>query len=260
MQLVKPTVPAREFFVEIGSVKRIRDGITYAQKFGWPTRIVSDAGYGKTTVLYYLAQDLDGTYCNVGFAHKKTPDMYRMILSALGCPSDKNYSRDLFNDLIWRLKPSEWALAHDQKPRKLLIVDEAQNLDPLALRDLLNIQETCNIALIISGNGSRISTTKVDRVAWEQIDSRVGMEISLPPLNRTDCNLIGSAYGLEGMDAYEAIANYGTRTTARLLTRLLDNARPLANAGGAIRLQHVRAVLEGNPKLGSPKLLLPEAA
>lgn len=260
MQLIKPAVPDRSLFAEIGSVRRIREGISYAMTFGWPTRIVSQSGYGKTTALYYLTHELGGAYCLAGQAHKKTPDMYRMLLAAFGIKTDRTYARDLFNELIWKLRPSDWEREYDPKPRKLLIVDEVQTLEATAQRELLNIQETCDLALIISGNGERIAGTKIDRAAWEQIDSRIGMNIRLPGLTREDCQLIGSAYGVEGMDAYEAIANFGTQTTARILGQLLDNAKRLTRTGGAIQLQHLQTVLNGNPKLGSLDLLKPVAA
>jgi DNA transposition AAA+ family ATPase len=256
MQLVRPTVPDRSLFAEIGSVQRIRAGIDYARTFGWPTRIVSKAGYGKTTALYYLAQELGGSYCQAGYAHKTVPDMYRMLLAALGMRSSKSYTRDLFDELIWQLRRS----SSYEGPRELIIVDEAQTLEATAQRELLNIQETCDLALVISGNGERIAGTRIDRAAWEQIDSRIGMNIALPGLTREDCQLIGSAYGVEGMDAYEAIANFGTQTTVRILGQLLDNAKRLTRTGGAIQLQHIQTVLSGNPKLGSLELLKPEAA
>ena len=257
MQLIKPRVPDRSLFAEIGSVRRIREGIDYAQTFGWPNQIISKSGYGKTTALYYLAQELGGTYCHVGHAHKGVPDMYRMLLAALGSRSNKNYKRDLFDELIWHLRSPGW---DEGGRRQLIIVDEAQILEASAQRELLNIQETCNLALIISGNGERITGTRIDRAAWEQIDSRIGMSIPLPGLTRDDCQLIGNAYGVEGMGAYDAIANFGTQTTVRILGQLLDNAKRLTRTGGAIQLQHIQAVLSGNPKLGSLELLKPEAA
>lgn len=261
MQLAKPVVPDRRFFADIGSVQRIREGIVYAQCFQWPARIVSKAGYGKTTALYYLAQEMGATYCLAGQAHKTVPDMYRMLLTAFNIRTDRTYTRELFNDLVWNLKPSQWEIdTGAPSKRHTLIVDEVQTLEATAQRELLNIQETCNLALIISGNGERLARTKIDRAAWDQIDSRIGMDITLPSLTRKDCELIGAAYGVEGMDAYEALANYGTQTTARYLGQLLDTARRLVREGGAIRLAHIEAVLSGNPKLGNTKLLKSEAA
>lgn len=260
MELIKPKLPDREYYVEISSVKRIREGISYALTFGEPVRITSQAGYGKTTALYYLSEELKGGYCQIGQAHKTTADMYRALLSACEIYHDANYTRDLFSVLIRNLQRRAEHRDWDEKSRYLLIVDEIQTLEATALRELLNIQETCNIALVMSGNGERIARTKIDQAAWKQIDSRIGMEINLPNLSAQDCELLGAAYGVEGMDAYEAICNFGTQTTARMLGRLLENAKRLTAGTGAIRLRHIEITIEGNPNLGDARLLKSEAA
>lgn len=259
MQLLQPKLPDRKYFVEIGAVSRIKEGIQYAFDMGEPVRITSQAGYGKTTALFYLARELGGSYCQIGQAHKSTPDMYRALLAACGILHDCNYARDLFARIIDRLGPASPQLLPESQPRRLIIIDEIQTLEATALRELLNIQETCNLALIMSGNGERIAKSKIDQAAWKQIDSRIGMEISLPGLSRKDCDLMGAAYGVEGMDAYAAIANYGTQTTARMLGRLLESARLLTAGTGGIRLSHIEITIAGNPKLGDVRLLRPEA-
>ncbi|MFB2553224.1 hypothetical protein [Ensifer soli] len=99
--LVRTTIPTKEHFAEIGSVKRIRDGITYTLKLGWPTRVIASAGYGKTTALFYLAEEFEGVYCNVGHAHKQVADMYRMPIRASGHAPQAAYGRDLFDEVIW---------------------------------------------------------------------------------------------------------------------------------------------------------------
>lgn len=261
MELIKPRLPDRNLFVEIGSVARIREGINYTLAFGEPVRITSQAGFGKTTGLYYLAEELGGYYCQIGQAHKSAPDMYRALLSACKILHDDKYTREMFNTLLRRLDDMNHSRMQIWgKPRLLIIVDEVQTLEATALRELLNIQETCQFGLVISGNGERIAKTKMDRGAWEQIDSRIGMEIRLPGLSRTDCDLMGAAYGVEGMDAYQALANFGTKTTPRMLGRLLENAKRLTAGTGAIQLRHIEITMAGNPKLGDTGLLKSEAA
>ncbi len=261
MELIKPRLPDRHLFVEIGSVARIREGINYTMAFGEPVRITSQAGFGKTTGLYYLAEDMGGYYCQIGQAHKSAPDMYRTLLAACEIYHDDKYTRELFNTLVDVLgRRNIWRMEHSEKGRLLIIVDEVQTLEATALRELLSIQETCQFGLVISGNGERIAKTKMDRGAWEQIDSRIGMEIKLPGLSRTDCELMGAAYGVEGMDAYQALANFGTKTTPRMLGRLLENAKRLTAGTGSIQLRHIQITMAGNPKLGDAGLLKSEAA
>ena len=261
MELIDPYVPQKEYFVEISAVKRIRDGLDYTMNLGEPVQVISDPGHGKTTALYYLSKELGGVYCLVGAAQKSVPDMYRLLLAAFGIYHDCNYTRDLYNVLVRNLKPSAWERENEPaKARRLLIVDEIQTLEATAQRELQNIQETCNLALVMSGNGSRLAKTKIDHAAWKQVDERLGMKIRLPLLNRQDCDLIGAAYGVEGMDAYEAIGNFGMRTTARHLGRLLREAKMLTTGTGGIRLQHIKTVMKAKPELSDLRLLKPEAA
>ena len=184
--------------------------------------------------------------------------MYRMLLSAFGIYHEGNYTRDLFGSLIRRLEPRSWERATE--PRRLLIVDEIQTLEATAQRELQNIQETCNLALVMAGNGTRLAKSKVDPQTWKQVDERLGMKIKLPALSRQDCDLIGSAYGVEGMDAYEAIANFGMQTTARHLGRLLREAKALTGDTRGIQLKDIRNVLRSKPDFADLKLLRPEAA
>ncbi|MCL7998269.1 ATP-binding protein [Brucella sp. 21LCYQ03] len=259
MELVRPKVPPREQFADISAVKRARDGIVYAMNFGESVQIVSPAGYGKTTALHYLAEEFGGIYCQVGQAHKSVPDMYRLLLSAFNIYYDSNnYTRALYDTLVERLS-RDISYHEVRNKRLLLIVDEVQTLEATAQRELLNIQETCNLALVISGNGERL-TSKVDRGAWDQIDSRMGMRIKLPGLSKQDCIDIGSAFGVEGMDTYEAISNYGRRTNARYLGRLLREAKALAAGTAAIQLHHIQGVMKAKGRLDDLRLLKPEPA
>lgn len=253
MELVRPRVSEKEYFAHISAVKRSKDGINYALNFGEPVQIISPAGYGKTTALFYLAKEFGGVYCQVGQAHKSVPDMYRLLLTAFDFYHDCNYTRDLYQTLINRLTLNSH-LNNYNNPRRLLIVDEIQTLEATAQRELLNIQETCNLALVISGNGERLST-KIDQAAWKQIDSRIGMKIVLPSLNKQDCIVMGAAFGVEGMDAYEAITNYGTQQNARDLGRLLHEAKALTAGTVGIRLYHIENALKAKGQLDDLKLL-----
>jgi DNA transposition AAA+ family ATPase len=258
MEIVRPYVPSEEFFVEISAVKRIRDGIGYAMNMGEPIQVVSEPGHGKTTALYYLAKQLGGVYCPIGHVHKSAPDMYRLLLDAFRIAHDAKYNRDLFDALVRHLRPTQWE--REEGPRRLLIIDESQTLEPTAQRDLLNIQETCNLALVISGNGERLAKSSLDRSAWKQIDHRLGMKIKLPGLSGHDCELMGAAYGVEGMNAYEAIRNFGTKTTARDLGRLLREAKALTGSTRGIQLKDIQNVLKAKPEFADLKLLRSEAA
>ncbi|WP_208989286.1 hypothetical protein, partial [Pseudovibrio sp. POLY-S9] len=73
----------------------------------------------------------------------------------------KTQKDHLRHELYSALSPSPYLL--ETPPRTLLIIDEFQTLEASAKRELLNIQETCNLALVISGNGDRIAKSDKDR-------------------------------------------------------------------------------------------------
>ena len=242
MQLIRPYVPVS--FLEISPVSIIRTAIDTARQFPYPVQIQGAPGYGKTTALYHLSKEDGATYCHVGAGMKSVPDMYRMLLAAFEIQHDENYTRDLYNRLVGTLRRRLEYDEIDGLPRRLLVVDEVQTLEATAQRELLNIQETCEIALIMSGNGERLAKSRVDRNAWEQINSRLGMRVQLPPLNEQDCIEIGTAFAVEGMDSYRAITAMGTQTSVRELIRVLEQAKVLTVGGSGIHLQHInQAVL-----------------
>lgn len=238
------TVPyITDIFVEIGAVRRIRDAIAYAIDDAYPSYIVSDPGYGKTTALFYLAQELDGAYCQIGEVNKNISGMYVALLEAFHFHPHSMYEKDLFQQVIRCLSPDGHG---SSRPRKILIVDEFQTLEDRTKRELLKIHETCGFALVLSGNSERIVSSgsgKKDVKALQQIEDRIGMRVALPPLYDVDCEQIGAAYGVEGMDAYKAIKAYGTQTNVRALVRLLKQAKRLAGGTAAIQLHHIKTAL-----------------
>lgn len=257
MELLAPNTP--EFFVEISAVKRARDAIQFATTFDYPAQIVSKPGFGKTTALIHLARELDGAYCQIGAAHKSLPNLYRALLSAFDIMHDSQYIRDLHDTLIRTLHRRRDIELEGGKP--LLVVDEAQTLEATAFRELLNIQETCGIALVLSGNEERLATRNIERGAWAQIESRIGMYVSLPPLSEQDCTAIGAAYGVEGMPAYSAIKNFGMRTNVRDLVRLLRQATALTAGTNGVNLNHIETAIVGlHGRNEALSLLKPRAA
>lgn len=238
------TVPyITDIFVEISAVQRIRDAISYAIADAYPSYIVSDPGYGKTTALFYLAQEFGGAYCQIAEVNKNISGMYMALLEAFGILPNNMYEKDLFQQVIRDLSPSRYA---PPQPRKILIVDEFQTLEDRTKRELLKIHETCGFALVLSGNSERIVSSgsgKKDVKALQQIEDRIGMRVALPPLDDGDCEQIGVAYGVEGMDAYRAIKAFGTQTNVRALVRLLQQAKRLAGGTAAIQLHHIKTAL-----------------
>lgn len=233
MELVRPYVS--DIFVETTAVKHIRLAIDNALGFEYPVYIESAPGYGKTTALWYLTEEFKGNYCLIGASQKSVPDMYRTLLSAFGFWHDSTYQRDLYNTLVSRL-----GTYYPGGTRKLLVVDEFQTLEAAAKRELLNIQETCGLALVLSGNSERLfGDGKKDKAAMDQIESRIGIRIKLSPLSVEDCQKLGTAFNVEGSDAYRAISYYGLNTSIRALVRVLKQAQKMTGDVVGIRLNHI---------------------
>lgn len=241
MELIRPYVAKR--FVEIEAVKHIREAIEYAKAFDYPAYVISPPGYGKTTALWHLAEEYKGFYCQIGAAQKSVSEMYRMLLSTFRIMHNSTYQRDLFDVLVGSLVRRNFFMREpDDKP--LLIVDEFQTLEAQAKRELLNIQETCGMALVIAGNAERlVAENKRDNAAMEQIESRIGMRVSLPALTEQDCFGIGAALNVEGRDAYEAVTSFGLQTNVRALVQMLQQADRLSGGVAGVRLHHIKSAV-----------------
>lgn len=254
MELFQPKIPLREHFAEISAVRRIRDAIDDARASGDPSYIVSKPGYGKTAALWYLSQEMGAKYWHVVGAQKSLISMYRSILAAFGIRHDCTSLHQLATKVVDSLRWNPWAPDH----RPTLFVDEFQTLEAGAKRELMAIQEDCEMVLVLGGNAERLTgDSKNDTAALEQVQRRFGMTVILPNLNKQDCIDIANAYGVEGMDAYHAAVALGTRTKASVLTKVLSRASRLSG-GSAIRLPHIQnAALGLSGDFSLAKLLVP---
>jgi len=229
-------------FVPIGAVRRIRDAVEEAMISNYPSYVVGDPGLGKSTALYHLAAEFDGVYCQISEAAKSISGMYRALLSSMNQLTGAQYERELFDTLVRALRRNKLYSSR----RQLLIIDEFQALEDRAKRELLKIQEGCDVALVISGNAERlISSGTKDPLALQQIESRIGLRVVLPGLDDDDCDQIGGAYGVEGLDTYRAVRALGGNTNVRTLCRTLQSARRMAGETAGIRLIHVKHALQG---------------
>lgn len=145
---------------------------------------------------------------------------------------------------------------------RLLVVDEVQTLEAPAFRELLRVQEKCEMGLLVAGNAERLAgTRKNDAATWEQVESRILAARYLPGPSKADCESIGSAHNVEGSDAYDLLVRFGMSTNFRALTQLLDFAARLTAGNVGIRRVHLEnAIHITSPKTNLQKLLSSEAA
>ncbi|MEM7067405.1 MAG: ATP-binding protein [Pseudomonadota bacterium] len=219
-------------FVEIGAVKQVRTAIDRARYLSFPICVTSAPGMGKTTTLLHECKNNNHVYVEASQAMNSVQGLYKGVLEAFGCSSEKSYIYELKTILKHRVKPG-----YGETP-KLLIVDEFQTLSLTLQRELLSLHENLGFPLLLSGNPERLARTKADKNSYEQIRSRIGPIVEIYPPSKEDCERLGIAYKVEGIDAYKALTAFGCVRSVRDICRLLQQSR-IFNDGGSIQLRHL---------------------
>lgn len=253
-----------ETVVETATVAIARDAADYAIALRRPVHIVGAAGTGKSSALWHIAQSMGGYYCEISGPTKATKGLFELLLKTVGVWNGQKFISDLADAVYRAFEPVQrYSSAEGQWVMEpaFLAVDEVQTLEPTAFRELLRIQEKCEVGLIVAGNAERLAGKKQDAGTWDQIESRITMRRMLPGPSKKDCELIGSTFNVEGKEAYDALANFGMRTNLRDLTHLLEAAKRLSGGTTGIRKNHLEGALRTlNPKHDALRLLRPEAA
>lgn len=263
-----PERPANipERIVETDTVKIARIASQYTMDMRFPVHLIGRPGTGKSSALWHIANEFGGSYCEVSGQSRSIKGMYVMLLRSIGVGERHKYIADLADE-VYRAFAARQSFENGEwvsKPR-FLVVDEVQTLEATAFRELLRVQEKCEMGLVLSGNAERLATTRQHAETWAQIESRVAMQRTLPGPSRRDCELIGASFNVEGKEAYAALCAFGTRTNFRDLVQLLETARRMTGSDTrnevGIRLTHLQNALGTlTTKPGTLKLLIPEAA
>lgn len=245
-------------FVETSAAREIEDAVRKAISWEYPCLITGDPGTGKTTALKHFALKYDALYVEIDEGTNNPGGLCKMLVDRLlGFRQGRTIYDDI-NQLVSR--DFRRGLSREDRP-KPLFVDEQQTFQATALRELLRICERCDIPLVLAGNRERLAKhKKSDLVALDQIKSRIGWRVHIGAPTPADCTLIATAYNVEGLEAYHAIAAFGRKTNLRELVRLLKEAKSMASGAG-ISLRHIEtaalAIFGGRDAL---RLLLPDQA
>lgn len=108
---------------------------------------------------------------------------------------------------------------------RILIVDEAQHLTDKCLEILRQIHDETEIGLVYAG--SKDLYLKIARL--EQIASRIGSSVELPPLEHEDARLIMASTGVPVAEATVIKAAEFAEGSARRLSKGLQKARRLSD-------------------------------
>ena len=149
------------------------------------TVITGEIGAGKTTLIRRLLRRLDSSI-NVGLI-TTTPrgrkELLQWIMMSLDIPFDEKYSKLLFKFQQYL------QLQHSEGRRTLVIVDEAQNLDPDALESLrmlsnINADKEQYLQLILVGQPQL--KTLLCSPELVQFAQRISSDFHLKPLSVTE--------------------------------------------------------------------------
>ena len=144
--------------------------------------ICGEIGCGKTTLIRHLLNSI-GDELTVGIVyntHKDTDDLLEWVLLAFGQPYDGMSKIGLYDSFQQFL-----ILNYSQGKRVVLIIDEAQNLNPKALESLrmlsnINADKDQLIQIVLVGQPQLRDLLKLPEL--HQFSQRVAVDFFIPPL------------------------------------------------------------------------------
>jgi len=184
-----------------------RHGLAYAmleysiQNHAGFSVICGEIGCGKTTLIRHLLNNMSlelvvGIVYNT---HRDIQDLLQWILLAFGLQYD-----GLSNVAMYDIFQQFLIANYSEGKRTVLIVDEAQNLNPLALESLrmlsnINAEKDQLLQIIIVGQPQLRELLK--RPDLQQFSQRVSVDFFIPPLESTEIkNYIEHRLKVSGRD------------------------------------------------------------
>ena len=205
------------------------------------TVITGDVGAGKTTLLRHLLRRIEESNITVGLisnVHESLGTLLNWIAFSFDLPHEGLDNVQLFRDLQ-RFFIEQYA----QVKRVVIILDEAQNLDPAALEELrmlTNINADKDHLLQLGLVGQPQLLTLLSQPQMMQIAQRVTAEYHLEPLSLEETGpyinhrvKVAAGQTIELFDD-NAVASiyYLSGGVPRLINTLCDHSLVLAYAAG----------------------------
>lgn len=195
------------------------------------TVITGEIGSGKTTLINRIIDELDVgiTVGLINFTHTAFGDLSEWVLMAFGLEYRNKSKVEIYDEFVKFLIEQ-----YRCGKRVVLIIDEAQNMDPRTLEEVrmltnVNAQNEYLLHLVILGQPELRGT--LERPELRQLAQRVSVYYHLGALTLADAEkyvahrlqVAGGSAELFGVDAIEAIWRHA-RGIPRVINTLCDLA------------------------------------
>ncbi len=214
--------------------------LTTARKCGWNAAIVGAAGVGKTRSIIAYAE-----------SHPKTGLL--TASDALG-RSPRDLWASISHELIGSAGGSTAEMQEELFTYDLtgaaLIIDEAQQLPPVQLREILLLNDRASLTIVFCGNWEVLKRANARQGAWENIVSRIQpLFETIDGILDEDVDAIAAAFGVSDPRALPILRSIGKQHHARGIVRVLQTASDRAG-GTPITSTHVREAIGFFPSIG----------
>lgn len=229
-----PIVPA---FQETETAKRIIGAMGWAQQ-GELAVVVGDPGLGKTAALdQYAATHPNAWKATMSPSSASVHSMLLRVLRATGLVRDGGPNHILAQLLRDRVA----------NRNALLMIDEAQHLDPSALEELRHLHDETGCGLVLAGNREVLTRIEGESraAAFAQLYSRTSLRIILSKPTRVDVEVLLNAWSVTAPKEREFLSGIamakgggGVRTLTQTLKYATVSA--MAEPEGVRVLDHFR--------------------
>ena len=230
-------------FIETSVVRRITETIELSRAMFWNAAITGAPGIGKTLTIqrYVQADEL-----NVGYLEVRPliGGSMNLLLEALGAVVGVQRYGSIV-DL-------ERALRREWFEKRVVIVDEAQNIKLNKLRQLLHLsmEDDGPFVFIFVGNDQMLKQTRTGEAAMLQVNRRIKQQVSLTAIDDDDADAVATDAGVEGIEAFKLLRKIGARFHVDGIVTVVRLARELSRSK-TLRIEHLHDALEYLPQFRS---------
>lgn len=240
-------------FIETSVTRTITATINSARSFRTNATIIGAPGVGKTEALKNYAKNNPQTalITVTPILGGSLRALFTEMCEATGLYNDGSV-QDLERRLLRLDPPTHHHKFYDRYDREytpkkdwhlnpVIILDESQNLPLKSFREILHIsrEDDGKLCFVFCGNREVLKRVNADEGAISQISRRVQFREEVNTITPEDADLLASAYGVEGMDAFALIRRVAEKYHADGVARVLRMARSQTDAK-TIRASHIR--------------------